>query len=113
MTTLIYSTDATGKLSGAPPSSSFKYFVLLNSTQHATLTIPVSFQRWEAQFSYKPGVETWVAVNQTAAAPSTSSFTSTTSEMNPTKLMVESGDIIDVYSSSDSAAISIVLYVLT
>jgi hypothetical protein len=89
-TKLNFARDVSGYNSFAPPPSTDMYKVQLAASGNATLTLPTNVANWIVAYSFTPGSEIWVAYNTTAVAPSSGTFSSSTSELNPGARIVPS-----------------------
>lgn len=74
-------------------------------------TVPSNFAFWLAVFSFEPGSTVWVANNDTAAVPS-GSFSSTSSQLNPSARKVRGGDILSFITNNTTAEIGVSLYAI-
>lgn len=82
-TKLNFATSVQGYNSFAPPPSTTMFEVQLAASGTATLTLPTNVANWVAAYSFTPGSEIWVAYNTNAVAPSSGTFVSGVSELNP------------------------------
>jgi len=55
-------------------------------------------------FSYTPGVDVYVALNNAASSPSSSSFSQTNSDHLPPGWMLNTGDVINVLTDNPEGA---------
>ena len=65
-----------------------------------SVTVPYDYPNWIAVFSYTPGANVWVDGITTAAVPSTS-FASTTAQLNPSARFVHAGETLS-FITADS-----------
>lgn len=82
-TKLNFGRDIQGYNSFAPPPSTNMFYVQLASSGNATVTLPTNVTSWIVAFSFTPGSEIWVSYNASAVAPSSGTFATTASELNP------------------------------
>jgi hypothetical protein len=104
--------DITGSNGFGLAFSDVKYAVTLASGVHQSFTVPSNFKEWMVIFSYEPGVRVWIA-NNAAAADSTGTLATTTSELNPVGRKVLAGDVIDMITPDTTAQIGVTLYVIS
>ena len=93
-----------------PASAGNKFTITLAGATVKTLTVPSSSamgsinssntNTFLAIFSYQPAVQFWVAINGTAAVPAGGDFASSTSELLPSALVLNGGDVIQVISAA-------------
>ena len=105
-TLLDFQNDIKGYNSYAAPFSQNKFSATLAAAGNATITVPATtnYSRWVVAFSYGAGSNIWVSVDGTAAAPAGGTFASTTSQLLPGALAVNTGDTINVLNSGAGAA---------
>lgn len=103
--------DNQGYCAFVPKLSTDRWSATLSTDTEATVTVPSNFQQWYAVFSYQPGSNFWVTVGATAAIPAGAAFAATTSELNPSSLQVNAGDVIHVINHVGPADIGIIFYV--
>lgn len=89
-TKLNFGRDIQGFNTFAPPPSTDMFKVQLAASGNATVTLPTNVAYWVVAYSFTPGSEIWVAYNTSAVAPSSGTFSSSTSEMNPGARVVPS-----------------------
>jgi hypothetical protein len=77
-----------------------------------TIAIPNNMTRVLVIFSYAPGAIVWVAINNTAAAPTGASFASTTSEINPVAYELKANDVIHVLTPDTASSVGVAIYAL-
>ena len=86
---------------------------ILTSSSEQTVIVPTSpfadYPNLLAIFSFAPGSSIWVALNQTAVAPS-GSITSSSSELNPQARLVMGGDIIHFATNDVSDEYGVMFY---
>lgn len=117
MSTLLnFQNDVKGYNSYAPQFSTDKFSATLAAGGNATITVPAhaNYTHWVVSFSYAAGANIWVSVDGTAAAPAGATFTSTTSQLLPGALAVNTGDTINVLNSgAGSADVGAVFYAIS
>lgn len=78
---------------------------------------PVGRKKYIAKFSYgrvsSAAGDVWVAINATAAAPSTGSFAANTGELMPTAYDVYEGDTINAITATANTVMCVALYHIT
>lgn len=85
-------------------------FLAANTEQH--FTVPSNHPKWLAIFSFTPGANIWVDGINTAALP-TSSFSSTTAELNPSARAVVAGQKLSfITGDTNSPWVSVKLLVI-
>lgn len=99
-TELDFGRDVQGLNAYAPQISNNMYSAELASGDDESLTVPSTSAEWIAVFSYEPGADIWVAINDTAAPPAGATFLATTSFLLPAQLSVKKGDSISLYNNS-------------
>lgn len=102
--------------------SDTKYSATLAAAGEKTITVPqgntlgsgisTATHKFLAIFSFQPGANVWVALNATAAVPASASFTTTTSELNPTARYVSAGDVIHFVTADTTADVGVTFYAL-
>lgn len=100
MTQLNFSRDVQGMNAYAPQLAENIYSAAIASGVAQAVTVPDNNQNWIAVFSYQPGADVWVSVNDTAAPPAGATFAATTSFLLPAQLKVEASDSISCYNNS-------------
>lgn len=85
--------------------------IQLPTITNTTITCPNSFENWAAIFSIQPGSLVFVNINATAVIPA-GSFTTDTSELNPTMRQINGGDVINLITPDTSAFVGVYFYVL-
>jgi hypothetical protein len=110
MTMLNFGRDIQGFNAYAPVQSALKYSAELTSLNNDSITVPGTSQQWIAAFSYQPGTNVWVSVNDTAEVPAGATFAVTTSELNPAPRLVQAGDVIDFITDNATAEVGVMLY---
>lgn len=100
--------------------SDTKSSVTLASATDTSLTVPGAMamggngisttSQWLAVFSYQPGANIYVALNQTAASPSGASFADTTSDHLPAARLVNGGDVLHFFTNDTSADVTVLFY---
>ncbi len=105
-TKLNFGRDVQGYNSYAPPTSTDMFKVTIAAAGNSTLTLPTNALSWIVAYSYTPGAEIWVAYNASAVAPSSGTFSSSNSELNPGARTVPSQNI----TSSSTSATTINFY---
>lgn len=105
MNEIVLSLDAQGSSLLAPPPSDIFYGVNLAVNTNTILIVPASDSShvWAA-FSYQPGSEIWIAINNTATFPSTSSFVVLNSFPNVAQYRLKSGDQINMLNAGSATA---------
>lgn len=103
--------------------SDLKYNVTLAQNTDTTFIVPSSMSMggegfsskplWAIVFSYSPGSNVYVALNNTASSPVGNTFVLTDSDHNPSVREVFGGDVIHCFSSDTSAQVTMLLYSLT
>lgn len=89
------------------------YSTTLAASSEQHFTVPADYAKWGVIFSFQPGTTVWVACNDTAAIPS-SSFATTSSQLNPSVRQVNGGDILSfITDSSGGSEIGISLYAIS
>ncbi len=104
------------------PFSIDKYSVTLDSDTDTTLDVPgtssmgaacaTTYNKFIAIFSYQPGADVWVSVNDTAAVPAGNTFAATTSELLPSARSVQAGDVLHFYTADTTADVGVTFYAL-
>lgn len=104
------------------PFSDQKYSATLAQNTDTSLTVPGGMPLgyatqgqvnvYLAIFSYEPGAQVWVALNEAATTPAGASFASVSSELNPSARRVAFGDTLHFYSPDVSAAVGVTFYAL-
>lgn len=113
MTQLNFSKDVQGFNAFAPMLSDLMYSAALASGDDDDITVPSSNENWIAVFSYQPGSDIWVSINDTAAAPAGATFVATTSFLLPAQLKVKAGDTIScMNNSATDQDVGIALYAI-
>lgn len=111
---LNFGRDTQGYNAYAPAFSQDKYSATLASAGHSTFTVPNNFTNWIASFSFQPGSLCWVSVGGTASGPAGATFASTTSQLLPGSLSVQSGNVIDIKNDGvDAAEVGVILYAVS
>ncbi len=100
MTQLNFGRDVQGMNAYAPQLSDIMFSAAVASGDDQSFDVPESNQNWIAVFSYQPGADFWVSVNDTAAAPAGATFAASTSFLLPAQLKVQGGDSISVFNNS-------------
>lgn len=111
MTILALTTDINGKTTySIAPSDNMVSAHLVEDTA-ITFTVPTAYKFYELNFSLDPGLRIWVSYNgQTAAYPPSASFSSTSSELNPSARTVPGGTVISCITPDTSAMIGVSMY---
>lgn len=92
------------------PFSKIKYDTILTTAGgEQTLTVPSSYDRFKAIFSYADAGEVWVASNATATVAG-ASFAATDSELNPRCREVNKGDVLHFITADTSIEIGVSFY---
>ena len=102
--------DASGKETFIRIPDGEKYEVALVKDTNATLTLPLASNKYDVLFSYNPGASVWIAINNTATYSTSSNFTATNSELNPTAFRLNAGDVINAITSDDVDQVGVVIY---
>ncbi len=102
--------DVNGYVAYAPSFAEDSFHTTLAANTPQYFTVPSTFKNWVAVFSFTPGISVWVANNSTPVVPS-SSFSSTTSELNPGTRAVMAGDVIG-FICAEAVQIGISLYAI-
>lgn len=117
MSTLLnFQNDIKGYNSYAPKFSTDKFSATLASGGNATITVPAhtNYTHWVVSFSYQAGSNIWLSVDGTAAGPAGATFASTTSQLMPGALAVETGSTINVINTgAASADVGAVFYAIS
>jgi len=117
MSTLLnFQNDIKGYNSYAPAFSADKFSATLAAAGNATITVPAhaNYTHWVVAFSYSAGSNIWVSVDGTAAGPAGATFASTTSQLLPGALAVNTGDTINVLNNgTGSADVGAVFYAIS
>lgn len=117
MSTLLnFQNDIKGYNSYAPAFSQDKFSATLASGGNATITVPAhsNYTKWVVAFSYQPGSNIWLSVDGTAAAPAGATFASTTSQLLPGSLAVNTGDTINILNNgAGNADVGAVFYAIS
>jgi len=72
-----------------------------------------TYNKYIVLFSFEPGSQVWVALNEIAEAPAGASFATTTSELNPSARTVKAGDVLHFYTDdATGSVVSAVIYAL-
>lgn len=100
MTQLNFGRDVQGMNAYAPQLADLMYSCALASGDDQDFDVPESNGNWIAVFSYQPGGDIWVSVNDTAEAPAGATFAATTSFLLPAQLQVKGGDSISCLNNS-------------
>lgn len=89
------------------------YRTILSSgaEQHFTVPLSPNDKEWIAVFSFQPGFDIWVDNNHTATLPTTS-FATTTCQLNPAGRQVKGGDILSFITSATTADVGVSFYEL-
>lgn len=113
-TVLDFQNDVKGYNSFAPAFATDRYSATLASGGSSTITVPSNFKHWVAAFSYQAGGDIWVSINGTAAGPAGATFATTTSQLQPGALSVNSTDVISIKNNgAGSSDIGVVLYAIS
>ncbi len=110
-TALKFGKDSQGFNAFAPRPSDTKWSVeLLNGTAES-VTLPTDADFYTVSFRYQPGTTIWVDVTgATAEEPTGNTIEETTSEMNPSQLVLAGGAEISLITGNVSADVSIVAW---
>lgn len=103
--------------------SDTKYSATVAQSSDTTLTIggnaamgavaATTHNKYIVIFSYEPGSQVWVALNETAAIPVGATFAATDSELNPSARQVQTGDVIHFFTpDATGAEVSVAVYAL-
>lgn len=103
MVQLNFGRDVQGYNAFAPVISDVMFSATIVSGTHQEFTVPSSSENWIAVFSYQPGADIWVSVNNTAAIPAGATFAATTSFLLPAQLKVKAGDSISCFNNNTSS----------
>jgi hypothetical protein len=113
MTQLNFGRDVQGMNAFAPMISTNMYSAAIASGDDQPITVPSSNQNWIAVFSYQPGADIWVSINDTAAAPGGGTFAATTAFLLPAQLKVQAGDVISCLNNNTTDQdVGIALYAI-
>jgi hypothetical protein len=108
---LKFGKDANSFNTFAPRPSDIKYNAFLALGTATSITLPGTDEIYCVSFRYQPGSSVYVDVTGTnAASPTTGTFTSSTSELNPASLTLEAGTLISMITNYDTAYVSIVAW---
>lgn len=99
-TKLLFSRDVQGYNAYAPYFPLDAYSATITSGSAESVTVPSNANIWIAVFSYQPGSDIWVSVNNTASNPAGGTFASTTSILLPAQLTVNAGNTISCYNNN-------------
>lgn len=96
------------------PFSDTNYSATILTGVNTTLDVPgiSTSTTYLAVFSYNPGASVFVAINQTAAVPAGSTFSSTTSILNPTARVCRYGDVLNFITNDEAAFVTVSFYAI-
>lgn len=107
---LSFGRDVQGYNAFAPIPSTVKYSATITNGNETHVTVPSSFAQWVVSFRYFPN-DVWVDVSgATAIIPVGATLASTTSELNPASLMLNSGTKISMITGQTTADVSVVMW---
>ncbi len=113
ITVLNLAKDVNGFNSYVRPAPNYVFSTTLIQDEEQNFTVPpldnASYKSIKVIFSFAPGSQIWVAVNDTAELPG-ASFSLGISELNPTSYWVSPGDVISFITSDASDTLSAALY---
>lgn len=108
---LQFSKDVNGACAYAPDFPDYTIRANIPAGTAKNFTIPSSANAWIIAFLYPSSPAAWVAVGNTASAPSTEDFEETDSIQNPAQLTVYADQEISVYNNSaDALPLSVIFY---
>ncbi len=92
--------------------SDTNYSATIAANTATSLTVPgnSTTTKFLAVFSFTPGGSVYVANNETAAVPAGSSFASTTSVLNPTARVCNTGDVLSFITADVADDIQVSFY---
>lgn len=113
MSKFLLGRDAAGKVSYLlPRDCDYMFSALLVSSVEQTITVPDTDSKWEVIFSFQPGAEVWVAINNTAAFP-TGAIGFVKSRQNPVGIYdLKAGDVIHFFTPDATARIGGLFYAI-
>jgi len=107
---LNFGRDVQGMNAYAPAPSTVKYAATITNGNATSITVPTTYQTWIVSFRYYPN-DVWVDVSGAAAIiPVGSTLASTTSELNPASLTLQSGNTISMITGLTSVDVSVVMW---
>lgn len=119
-TTFNMTRDVNGFNGFGLPFADDKYSATLVADTDATLAVPgtaamgaataTTYNKFIAIFSYQPGAQVWVTINETAAVPAGATFAATSSELNPSARYVKSTDVLHFITSDTGASVGVTFY---
>lgn len=108
---LKFGVDANGRVSYGANPPAFIYNAEITNGNAESHTLPSDEPFYTVNIRYQPGTVNWVDVTGTdAVAPSSSTFTSSTSQLNPSTLILPGGTEISVITSNSSSVVSMVIW---
>jgi hypothetical protein len=112
MTTLPldFATDIRGFNAYAPAFANVIFNTILESDTEQSMTIPTDAQWYIAAFSYQPGTNVYVALDDTAVSPSSSVFVETTSEYLPAQRFVPGGSTLSFVTPDLNSYVTVSFY---
>lgn len=114
MSTLLnFGRDINGYNAYAPQFSTDIFSATLTNGSEETFTIPSNYKIWLMSIVPSVGGNIFIARNNTATIPVSSTFSSTNSEQNPGARTVFGGDVIHVITDNTSVDVSVVLYAVS
>ena len=110
-TLLSFGRDVQGYNAYAPSPSTNVYSATLASGVASSVTVPSSHPVWIVSFNYTPGATVFVDfTGATAAVPAGSTFSSSTSVLNPGQRTLLAGSTISAITSDTTANVVIEMY---
>jgi hypothetical protein len=111
MTGLNLASDTQGHCIYAPATSALLYNATLGANVSANLTIPSTYPKYVACFTYKPGSNVWVDLSgATAIVPVGANLAACTAEQNPAQRIVYAGGKISMVTSDVADDVGVALY---
>jgi len=110
---LHFGRDNQGFNAYAPQPPTLIYNVLLNNSDESTLTLPSQSEYWIVVYAYENGTTIYVdEQGGTAAVPSSSTFTLSTTEIRPAQRTLKAGTQISMVTEDTTAAVSVMLWAI-
>jgi len=108
---LQFGKDAKGYIAYAPNPTTTMYKAELTNGNADSITLASAASFYTVSFVYQPGTSNWVDVTGVvAAAPTTGSFVTTTSRLNPSSYLLPGGAVISIVTESVSAQVSVSIW---